>query len=67
MNEPKRDDCPFERHPIPPELLEVARAEFNEAEVLAELEEVRRTGGYTLKDILAVFDEVASSDDERAA
>jgi len=66
MNRPKHDDCPFERHPIPPEILEAARASFNEAEFLEELDEVRRTGGHTIDDILALFDEVDAID-ERAA
>jgi|GEM_PF-4527158 len=66
MNAPKHDDCPFERYPTPPEIIEASLASFNEAELLAELEEVERTGGYKIEDILALFDEVDSSD-ERAA
>lgn len=63
MNDMKRDDCPFERHPIPPEILEAARASFNEAEFLEEIEEVRRTGGYKIEDLLALFDEAAATDE----
>jgi hypothetical protein len=65
MNE-KPDDCPFERYPTPPEIIEASRAAFNEAEFLEEIEEVRRTGGYKIEDLLALFDEAAVTD-ERAA
>lgn len=63
---PKPEDCPFERHPIDPPIKEWALAQFSEEEIIAELDEVRRTGGYQLQDLLAVFDE-AVANDERAA
>jgi hypothetical protein len=66
MNASKPDDCPFERHPIPPEILEAARAAFNEAEFLAEIEDMERNGGYSGEAILALLDE-ADGNDERAA
>ena len=62
MNATKPDECPFERHPIPPEILEAARANFNEAEFLEEIEEVRRTGGYKIADLLALFNEADATD-----
>jgi hypothetical protein len=65
MDEPNRENCPFEYVPTPPEIIEHFRAAFNEAEFLEEREEMRRTGGYTIDDLMALFDEVDS--DDRAA
>jgi hypothetical protein len=41
----------------PPDLLAWARQTLNEAEVLADLEEVRRTGGMPLEDFLGKIEE----------
>jgi hypothetical protein len=66
MDASKPDNCPFERYPIPPEVIEEIRANFNEEEILREIEEMRRTGGVTFKQLIAALDEVVASD-ERAA
>ena len=38
--------------PTPPEMIEEMKRSLNEEEILAELEEVRRTGGVELKDFI---------------
>lgn len=51
---PLPDDLSRYRHkiPVPPEIIEQALRDFNEAEILAELEEVRRTGGVSSEEFL---------------
>ena len=45
--------------PVPPELLEQARREFNEEEYLAALREVEETGGFEFEDIIRGLEEEA--------
>jgi hypothetical protein len=49
--QPQQPD-PSSWEKVPPELLEQARAEFNEEEYLAALREMEETGGLSLEDFL---------------
>lgn len=44
---------PFKTDPIPPELLAWARQTFDEADFLAQVREIRETGGFVLDDFIA--------------
>jgi hypothetical protein len=42
--------------PVPPEILEAAIRDFNEAEIVEAIQELRREGGYQLKDIIPTLE-----------
>lgn len=52
---------PFPQEVIPPEMLAWARQTFNEEEFLADIREIKATGGVQLKDFLAELDQRAKS------
>lgn len=45
--------------PVPPEVIEQALREFNEAEVLAAIREIQQTGGRSLDDFYAELEKAA--------
>jgi len=57
---PEQPKPPFPIYPVPPELLEFARQTFNEEEFMAELREMRASGGgLRLEDFIAELEELA--------
>lgn len=42
--------------PVPPEVFEAAIRDFNDAEIVEAIQELRRDGGYELKDILPALE-----------
>ena len=49
---------------LPPELLDWARREFSEEEILAGIREIRETGGLELKDFIDEIEDILFSPDE---
>lgn len=49
---PNKPTPPFPVEPVPPELIEWARQNTNVEEVMAEIEEIRRTGGVTHEELM---------------
>ncbi|MBA4186498.1 MAG: hypothetical protein C0467_00625 [Planctomycetaceae bacterium] len=45
---------------VPPEVIEAARKSFNEAEVVAELRQIRETGGLTFEELIAGLESTLS-------
>ena len=64
--EPKEEDLSdaareiaARKQPIDPELITFALQDINEAEIAAELEEIRRTGGLRFSDFEAELEQIA--------
>jgi hypothetical protein len=49
--------------PLTPEILDWARRQFNEAEFVAGLREIRETGGLELRDFVRELEEAAGEDE----
>ena len=52
--------APFPITPVPPEVMEEARRNFNLEEWMAGIEEIERTGGLELKDFIHELEEAAA-------
>lgn len=52
---------PFPREPIPPEILEWARQTFDEADFLAQVREIKETGGVRFEDLIAELEAIVRS------
>jgi len=62
MDTPKPDNCPFERFPVPPELIQEALS-IPVEELIADIVEMERTGGLTFEQLISVFDEAPAGND----
>jgi hypothetical protein len=59
--EPQIPPEPFPRKSIPPEIVEWARQTFDEAQFLAQVQEIEATGGLRLEDFIAEVEARARS------
>lgn len=60
MSEQSQDVPPVR---LTPELLEWARKQLNEEEILAGLREIRQTGGFELQDFIRELEQAAGKDE----
>jgi hypothetical protein len=58
---PRPDRTP--EAPIPPEILEWARQQVSEEQILADLREINETGGLELKDFIRELEQAAGPDE----